>query len=138
MALKELTLEAFTEYTVIVGAGTDDYAEHTASCAFVPNGGTEVRWKGGTPTARRQHRTLSDWTCQMKIAQDFTTNGLAKFYLDNEGETVPHAFTPVGGGPTFYADLVVAAPQIGGDIDTYGEATITHTSTKPTTTAPTP
>lgn len=138
MATKPLTLEAFTEFTVILGAGTDDYAEHTASCAFIPTGGTEVRWKGGTPGATVEHRTKSDWTCQMRVAQDFSTNGLAKYLLDNEGAKVPCGFTPISGGPTFYATLILSAPQIGGDIDTYGEATVTHTSTKPTTAAPTP
>ncbi len=136
MAVKALNLEAFTEYVVILGGGTDDYARHTAACMFVPSGGTETRWKGGTPDARVQHRTLSDWTCQMRLAQDFGTDGLAKYLLDNEGEEVEAEFTPVAGGPTFYATLTLAAPQIGGDIDTYGESTVTHTSSKPTTVAP--
>lgn len=138
MAVKALDLEAFTEFEVILGSGTDDYAKHVASCAFIPSGGTEVRWKGGTPDARVQHRTLSDWTCQMRVAQDFTTDGLALYLLNNEGAKVACEFTPTAGGPTFYATLTLAAPQIGGDIDTYGEATVTHTSTKPTTVDPTP
>jgi hypothetical protein len=139
MALTALNLEAFVEYEIIFGGGTDDVARHVASCAFIPSGGTETRWKGGTPDAKRAHRTLSDWTCQMRVAQDFTATGLAKYLFDNEGETIPVAFQPVTGGPTWYADLVIAAPQIGGDIDTYGEATLTHTCVeKPTTVAPTP
>lgn len=137
MALTTLNLEAFVEYEITFGGTTDDHARHVASCAFVPSGGTETRWKGGTPDAKVAHRTLSDWTCQMRVAQDFSATGLAKYLFDNEGETVAVAFTPVAGGPSWYADLVIAAPQIGGDIDTYGEATITHTVVgKPSTTPP--
>ena len=136
MTLKALDLEAFTTFEVILGAGTDDYARHTASCAFVPSGGSESRWKGGTPDAILQHRTLSDWTCQMNLAQDFTTDGLALYLLTNEGAEVACKFTPIAGGPSFYATLTLAAPQIGGEIDTYGATSVTHTSTKPSTVAP--
>lgn len=139
MALTDLNLLPFLEYEIIFGGTADDHARHVASCRFVPNGGSELRWKGGTPTAKVVHRTLSDWTCEMRVAQDFSATGLAKYLLDNEGETVAAAFTLVAGGPTWYADLVLAAPEIGGAVDSYGEATITHSVVeKPTTTAPTP
>lgn len=133
----ELNLEAFSEYSVVVGAGTDDYAQHVASCAFVPDGGTIVRWKGGTPTARKSHIVNANWTAVMRVGQDFTATGLARFYHDHEGELVPHAFTHVATGQTVYASVHVAAGQIGGDIDTFGEATITHAvEGKPSFTAP--
>lgn len=133
MAVIAVALEAMTEFEIILGAGTDDYAKHVASCRFVPNGGTEVRWKGGTPTAKFAHRTLSDWTCEMRVAQDYTATGLARYLLNNEGETVACTFTPTAGGPTFEVDLVLSAAEIGGEIDAYGEATVTHTcGAKPT------
>lgn len=137
MAVIDLTLKPFIEYEVILGEGTDDYAQHTAACRFVPSGGTETRWKGGTPEAKVAHRSESDWTCEMRVGQDFSSTGLAKYLLDNETTTVACAFTPIAAGPTFYVDLILAAPEIGGDIDTFGEATVTHTCVaKPTTTAP--
>lgn len=139
MALTALTLEAFVEYEITFGGTTDDHARHVASCAFVPSGGSELRWKGGTPDAKVAYRTLSDWTCQMRVAQDYSATGLAKYLLDNEGEEVQAEFTLISSGPTWYVTLVLAAPQIGGDVDTYGEATVTHTVVgKPTTVDPTP
>jgi len=133
MAEITLALAAFTEFEIILGVGTDDYARHVASCRFVPSGGTETRWKGGTPTAKVGHRSLSDWTCEMRVAQDYTSTGLARYLFTNEGTTVAASFKPVAGGPTFETDLVLAAPEIGGEIDAYGEATVTHTCTaKPT------
>lgn len=133
MAVIAAALQPFTEFEVILGAGTDDYAKHIASCRLVPNGGSEQRWKGGTPSAKFAHRTLSDWTCEMRVAQDFTATGLARYLLTNEGETVAASFTPTAGGPTFEVDLVLSAPEIGGAIDSYGEATVTHTCVdKPT------
>jgi len=127
MTVIALALEAFTEFEVILGAGTDDYAKHIASCRFIPSGGTETRWKGGTPTAKVAYRSESDWTCEMRVAQDYSATGLARYLLTNEGTEVDCEFTPVAGGPTFEATLVLAAAEIGGNIDGYGEATVTHT-----------
>lgn len=130
-------MKPFVEFALVLGAGTDDYAEHVASCSLNPSGGSEARWKGGTPDAKFAHRTKSDWTCAMRVAQDDTAGSLHSYLLANEGETVPAAFTPISGGTTYYCDLVLAAPAIGGDIDTFGEATVTHTIVgKPSTTPP--
>lgn len=136
MAVIANNLKPFVEFEVILGAGTDDYAEHVASCALTPTGGTETRWKGGTPTAKYAHRSESDWTCDMRVAQDYGTTSLHSYLLANEGQTVACKFTPVAGGPTFECDLVLAAPAIGGDIDAFGEATVTHTVVGKPTIAP--
>jgi hypothetical protein len=130
-----MTLQAMTEFEVILGAGTDDYARHIASCRFVPDGGTESRWKGGTPSAKVAHRSLSDWTCEMRVSQDFSATGLARYLLTNEGNSVLCKFKPIAGGPTFTATLVLSCPEIGGTIDAFAEATVTHTVVgKPTVT----
>jgi hypothetical protein len=130
-----LALTAMTEFEVILGAGTSNYARHIASCRFVPDGGTESRWKGGTPSAKVAHRSLSDWTFEMRVAQDFSATCLARFLLTNEGTSILCKFKPIAGGPTFEATLVLSCPEIGGTIDAFAEATVTHTVVgKPTVT----
>lgn len=124
MAEIAVTARVFKEF--IVEFGADDHGAATASCKFTPNQSVQT-WKGGKPSAVFTDMGAPTWTCEMKLAQDWTgATSLVKFLLSNAGTEQAFEFTPVDGGPSFTATLVIAAPQIGGDIDAWGETTVTH------------
>ena len=109
-----------------VQIATDDYAPAVASCKFTPNQTTST-WKGGTPDAVFTDVSTPTWTCAMKIAQDWKTPGsLSAYFLAHAGEEVAATFVPVEGGMSVAATLVLAPPEVGGDIDAWGETTVTH------------
>jgi hypothetical protein len=105
--------------------GTDDYKAHVSTVRFEPETST-IRWRGLSPTARFSAQTAADWTCVLNVAQDWTTtNSLARYLLENEGEEVDVVFRPQAGGPSFAATLLLAAPAIGGDVDTVPASSVT-------------
>lgn len=127
--MPEITVapKIFKKFAVTLGdASTDDYAPAVASCKFTPSSSTQT-WKGGTPDAVFTDITSPTWVCAMKIAQDWTNaTSLVNYLFAHAGERVPATFVPVEGGPTVSATLILAAPEIGGDIDAWGETTVQH------------
>lgn len=125
MATIDVTASRFKEFEVLMP--TDDFAPAIASCAIVPAQDTST-WKGGTPDAVFTDVSSPTWTCAMRIAQDsLNADSLFLYLLEHAGETIEGVrFTPIAGGRTWELDLTLAAPQIGGDIDAWAEATMTH------------
>lgn len=108
--------------------GTDDYEAHVSSVQFVPNMAT-VTWQGLTPSAAFTDTTSPTWTCTVSLAQDWTTaNSLAQYLLTNAGTKKTVVFKPKGtttGMPIFTAELMIAPPPIGGDVNTVQVASVT-------------
>jgi hypothetical protein len=114
----------------------DDYAPAVASCKFVPSSSSST-WKGGTEDSVFSDVTKATWTLQMRVGQDFeNATSLLHFLFAHEGDTLALDFIPVDGGDTISAKVIIAAPELGGDIDSWGETSITHgVNGRPTLTA---
>lgn len=112
----------------IFTVGTDSYEAHVSSVKIEP-AVTVLTWNGLTPSAAFTDMTAETWTCTITLAQDWTTaNSLAQYLLTNKGQKKTVVFKPKGvttGSPIFTLDLMIAPPQIGGDINTFQEATVT-------------
>lgn len=112
----------FKNYKIKIGA--DNYEAAVSSFKFTPSGGIQT-WKGGTPAAVFTDVVNPTWTCDLKVAQDWETTGsLAQYLLANQGKTVAVEFFPLATGPKFAASITLTAPEIGGDIDAWGESTV--------------
>lgn len=75
----------------------------------------------------------SGWTCNLNVFQDFSTTGLARKMLDDEGETVTLKITD--GPTTWTADVTFVAPTIGGPTKSVGVSSLALPSSRPVPTA---
>jgi len=113
----------FKDYLITIS--DDDYAAAVSSFKLTPTT-TIKNWKGGKPTAVASDVSSPIWAGAIKLAQDWETEeGLTLYLFNHHGETVDAVFSPLGqAGPSFAVTLVLAAPEIGGDIDEWGETTV--------------
>jgi len=76
--------------------------------------------------------TSPTWLCDMTLAQDWANAAsLVNYLLTNYGTQKTCVFKPNNSGgagaiPTFTATLILAAPEIGGDIDAWATTTVQH------------
>lgn len=123
--MASIDFEAKTLTAISCTVGGTEYAEAVASARFIP-AQTINTWKGGTPDAVFSSSTKPTYTCAMKLGQDYETSGsLANYLMAHAGEAVSFVFR-YNGGRTITATLLIAAPEIGGDIDAILDTTITH------------
>ena len=109
----------------------DNYEAHVSQVEFSPSSQV-VRWKGLTPTSVHAFGTTAEWSCTLAYAQDWSTaDSLSEYLHEHEGESVDVIFTPVNGGRTISATLIVTPGSIGGQVDSVATATVTLGSTKP-------
>jgi hypothetical protein len=102
-----------------------EYAEAVASVRFTP-AQTVNTWKGGTPDAVFSSMTKPVYSCAMKIGQDYDdAASFTNYLMEHAGESVAATFI-FNSGSTIAATLLLAAPEIGGDIDAIMDTTITH------------
>lgn len=104
---------------------TDDFSAHINSARLTPT--TQARtWKGLSPEASFSEQTAPEWTCTIKLAQDWdNANSLANYLFAHAGEEVDVTFKPRRAGTsTFTVTLTLTPPEIGGDIDSWAEATV--------------
>jgi hypothetical protein len=115
---------------ISVQIGSDNYEAAISTLKFTP-ATTIQTWKGGTPAAVYTDVTTPTWTCAMTLAQDYAAaTSLANYLLENVGESVTCIFKPsvpgTGTQAIVTATLILAAPEIGGDIDAWMSTAITH------------
>lgn len=113
-----------TELSVVIE--DTEYAGAVASVRFAP-ATTLNTWKGGIPTAVFTKATKATYSCAMKIGQDYeAATSLANYLLQHAGETIEGVQFRFNSGRTIEADLVITPPELGGDIDSWLDSTITH------------
>lgn len=123
--LKDVDLE-FDVSVLQDGSTLNNYKAHVSTVRFVPSSGSTT-WKGLAPSASFTFGQKATWTCETEFAQDWeTVDSLAQFLFDHEGEDIPCTFRPKAGGVGFSAVLTLAAPPIGGAIDTPATGSVTH------------
>lgn len=111
-------------FTLSDGTSTE-YAAAVASAKFAPAQTTNT-WKGGAPGAVFTSMSKPVYSCAMKIGQDYDgAASLTNFLMAHAGEQVNVTFK-YNNGATIAAKLILAAPEIGGDIDAVLDTTITH------------
>jgi hypothetical protein len=111
--------------------GASDYQASVSSAKFTPSGGIQV-WKGLTPTSVHTSADTPTWTLDLKYVQDWETAGsLSNYLFAHEGETVACTFEPKAGGATVTANITITSGGIGGDVDAWGEETVSLGSDRP-------
>jgi hypothetical protein len=113
----------------------DDYTAAVTQVEFAPSTATStVRTIDGV--AHRDQST-AEWTCTIGFVQDLAPTGLLRYLLSNDGQSKDVTFTPVTGGPTVAATLVVSPGTVGGTAGAdLATASVTLVSTKPVFTDP--
>lgn len=115
---------------ISVQIGADNFEAAISQLVFKPSSSIQT-WKGGTPANVYSDVTNPTWTADMTLAQDWSLAGsLANYLLANVGKTVACTFKPSvptsGLTGVVTANLILAAPEIGGSIDSWLATTITH------------
>lgn len=119
-----IAVSPFLLKDVLFSVATDSYEKHVSQVEFVPTSST-VTWKGLTPTSVFSFGTNATWVCNLTFAQDWdTTNSLARYLFDHEGDEIDVTFEPVAGGSGFTATLIVAPGSIGGTVDAVAVSTV--------------
>jgi hypothetical protein len=98
----------------------DDYTGHVNRVEFVPSTPT-FSWKSLSPASQHNKSGVATWVCNVEGAQDWkTAKSLARYLLAHQGESKTVKFKPKKGTglPAFGATLTIAAPPIGGAVDT--------------------
>lgn len=109
---------------VVLTVAGSDFEKHVSSVTFTPSVSSST-WKGLEPTAVFTNVGASTWMVDLAYAQDWTTTGSLSGYLfDNEGEEVSLTFTPVTGGDSWTATVIIVPGAVGGAVDSYAEATV--------------
>jgi hypothetical protein len=117
--------------TATITVGTSSYTEHIQDFTYAPTPVTvEVTDVGG-----EVHKLAgeSGWNLTLNVFQDFTTTGLARKMLDDEGDKV--SIVIVDGPVTWTSDVSLVAPTIGGATKSVGVSQIVMPSSRPVATA---
>lgn len=113
-----------------VQIGTDNFERAVNSVRFTPTAGTAT-WKGGTPADVYTGVGASTWTATLNIGQDLkTTTSLVNYLMANEGKTVQLVYVmdttaTAGSKPTVTAQVILSCPELGGDMETWLESSLT-------------
>lgn len=87
---------------------------------------TTATWKGLKKGSSFTKGGLATWAAGINFGQDHElATSLSTFLFEHEGEELPFSFEPIDGGTGFSGTLVAQAAEIGGDVDTFGVATVT-------------
>jgi hypothetical protein len=110
---------------VTVQIGDDTYEAACRTVRFVPTTAV-VKWKGLTPSATFAFAGTPEWDVTVTFAQDIASAAsLTKALHTGVGTKPVLVFEPVAGGPTVTATIVLIPGDIGGDIDTVPESSVT-------------
>lgn len=123
--MAQIGVQPFTLNNVKLAIDSANYEKHVSQVEFQPQGGI-TSWKGLTPDAAFTFAQTPTWQLVLAYAQDWKTpDSLARFLFDHQGETVDATFTPLDGGPTIAASIVITAGPIGGTVDAVAAGTVT-------------
>lgn len=111
-----------TESVLTIGA--TDFAAEISGARLVPTS-SSATWKGLKAGSTFTKAGLATWALTVNLGQDHELAGSLSTYLyTHEGEEIEFTLEPVEGGTGFAGKLIVQAAEIGGDIDSFGTATV--------------
>lgn len=126
--MPQIAIVPFVLKDILLTIGTDNYETNVSTVHFTPSVST-VTWQGLTPASAFTDSTSPTWTCELSYAQDWkTANSLAQYLLTNQGQTKVAVFKPKGSGSgeaIFTASIIIAAGEIGGDVNTVQVGSVT-------------
>lgn len=114
-----------TESVVTIGEGAGtDYGAEVSGFQLVPTYATAT-WKGLKPGSVFTKSGRATWVLTINFGQDHeAATSLSTFLFENEGEQFPFSVEPIGDGTAFSGDLIAQAGPIGGDVDQFGNASV--------------
>lgn len=126
-----------TESKVTIGAL--DFEAEVSGVRLTPTN-TTATWKGLKAGSSFTKGGLATWAAGINFGQDHElATSLSTFLFENEGKEYPFTIEPIDGGTGFSGTLIAQAGEIGGDVDTFGVASVTlPVQGKPTRTPATP
>lgn len=102
---------------------TLEFRDAVQSFQFVPSAAVSTT-KGGSKKSVWTASGNPTWVCNVKFLQDLDEqDSLVNYLLAHAGEAHLVRFTP-GGAASVQATLIIAAPPIGGDVDSWLDGTI--------------
>lgn len=120
---QEFAAKTLTSISCVINE--TEFAEAVASARFTVAQQVNT-WKGGSPDAVFTSMTKPVYSCVMKVGQDYEdAASLTSYLAAHAGEEVEASFR-YNSGRVVQATLILAAPEIGGDIDAVMDTTITH------------
>lgn len=108
-------------------AANIDFADAISSFKLSPQQSIAT-WKGGRPSAVYSDISAAVWQATISLAQDWDAlASFANYLIANAGKSVPVDYRPKGatGAVKVSATLILAAPEVGGDIDAWAATAIT-------------
>ena len=109
---------------VVLSVAGSDYEKHVSGVTFTPTV-TSATWKGLEPSAVFTNVGSSTWMIDLAYAQDWdTVSSLSAYLFANEGAEVALTFTPVTGGGTWSASVIIVPGAVGGAVDSFAVATV--------------
>ena len=117
-------MQPYVLKNAVLTIAEDDFTAAIAQAVFVP----QVQWLWSTPlgsvTASPVFAGIR-WTCTLSYLQDLTDGSLTMYLLEHVAETKEVIFTPVAGGKSLRADVMIVPGQVGGVPNQLATATAT-------------
>lgn len=111
-----------TESVLTIGA--TDFAAEISGARLIPTS-SSATWKGLKAGSSFTKAGLATWAMSVNLGQDHElASSLSTYLFLHEGEEITFTLEPIDGGTGFSGKLIVQAAEIGGDVDTFGTATV--------------
>jgi hypothetical protein len=108
-----------------VTLGTNDFEEEVSGFKLTPSYATAT-FKGLKRGSSHTRSGLATWVLTINFGQDHeSATSLSTYLLEHEGEKLPYSVEPLDGGTAFSGELIAQAGEIGGDVDQFGQASVT-------------
>lgn len=109
----------------VVTLGESDYAAEVSGFTINPTYQVGT-WKGLKAGAVFTRSGKATWSLTINFGQDHeSATSLSTYLFENEGEETTYSVEPIDGGTAYSGDLIVQAGPIGGEVDQFGNATVT-------------
>jgi hypothetical protein len=104
--------------------GTIDYAAEVSGFQLVPSYASST-FKGLKRGSVFTRSGLATWVLTINFGQDHElATSLSTFLHENEGLQFPYNVAPLDGGTAFDGQLIAQAGPIGGEVDQFGNSTV--------------
>ena len=107
----------------VLTIAADDFTAAISQAVFVPQ--AVWSWHDSLASTATPIFERVRWTCTLSYLQDLTDGSLTLYLLTHVGETKTVVFTPVAGGKTITADVMISPGQLGGVTSQLTTATVT-------------
>lgn len=99
----------------ILTIAADDYSLAVSQVQFDPST-TPTKWRGIQSNVVSD-APVADWVLTLGHAQDTANGSLTRYLLANQGQKKACVFTPVNGGPSISATILIIPSTLGGTAD---------------------